>query len=149
MRTNSLISFLVSFVLIGFLAGCGGKKVAPVSERIAKVWTIQKAEQGSTTVYTRGAASNAIPGYSAFKLDLSSPPVARYTAFDGNLFVGQYSLLSDTRLVLTNLNPSPSQANGTLEFDISDLNDNSVVLTRTSGDTKTGGTLNKYTLSNP
>ncbi|WP_461138484.1 hypothetical protein [Spirosoma pomorum] len=149
MRTNSLISFLLAFVLVGFLSGCGGKKVAPVSERIAKVWTIQKAEENSTTVYTRGATGNAKPGYSGFKLDLSNPPVARYTAFDGNLFVGQYSLSSDTRLVLSNLNPSPSDANGRVEFDISDLNDNSVILTRTEGDRKTGGTINRYTLSNP
>ncbi|QKZ15654.1 hypothetical protein HU175_04185 [Spirosoma sp. KUDC1026] len=136
-------------MLTGFLASCGGKKVAPVSERIAKVWTAQRAEENSTTVYTRGGTSNAKPGYSAFKLDLSNPPVARYNAFDGNLFVGQYSLTSDTRLVLTNLNPAPSESGGTLEFDISDLTDNSVVLTRISGDRKTGGTINKYTLSNP
>jgi hypothetical protein len=149
MRTNSLISFLLAFVLVSFLAGCGGKKVAPVSERIAKVWTAQKAEENSTTVYIRGGTSNAKPGYSGFKLDLSNPPVARYTAFDGNVFTGQYSLTSDTRLVLTNLIPVPSESGGRYEFDISDLTDNSVVLTRTEGDRKTGGTINRYTLSNP
>ncbi len=87
--------------------------------------------------------------YAGFKLDLSTPPTVKYTEVDGNLFTGQYSVPSDSRLVLTNLTPAPTGTNGTIEFNISNLTDNSVVLTRTTASQKTGNTTNVYTLSNP
>lgn len=150
MKKSSIIAFLSVVTLFSLLMGCGKKKVAPVSERIAKVWTAQKVDENNATVYTRGATAN-VRNYSAFKLDLSSPPAVRYTDFDGatTTFTGQYSVPSDTRLVLTGLTPVPTGTNGTIEFTISNLTDNSVTLTRTTPSQKTGNSTNVYTLSNP
>ena len=150
MKTNLSTSFFA--VMIAALAafGCGGKtKVAPVSERIAKIWTASKVDQNSTTVYTKGGSTNAVPGYTNFRLDLSNPTTVRYTEFDGNTFVGTWSVPTDTRLVLTGLTPQPTGTGGTVEFTIGTLNDAQLVLTRTSASQKTGGTTNTYTLSNP
>ena len=149
MRKTSFIAFLSVVTLFSLLTGCKKNKVAPVSERIAKIWTAQKVDENSATVYTRGATAN-VRNYSGFRLDLSQPPAVTYTEFDGNIFTGQYSVPSDNRLVLTNLTPAPSGvANGTIEFTISNLTDNSVTLTRTTASQKTGNTTNVYTLSNP
>lgn len=149
MRKTSFIAFLSVITLFSLLTGCKPKKVAPVKDRIAKVWTAQKVDENSATVYTRGATAN-VRNYAQFKLDLSTPPIVRYTEFDGNLFTGQYSVPDDNRLVLTNLTPSPTGVtNGTVEFTISDLTDSSVKLTRTTASQKTGNTTNAYTLSNP
>lgn len=132
------------------LLGCGSPaKVTPVSERIAKVWTASKVNQNTATVYTKGGAANSVPGYSNFRLDLSSPTTVRYTEFDNSTFTGTWSVPSDNRLVLTGLIPAPTGTGGTLEFTIGTLNDTQLDLTRTSASLKTGGSLNTYTLSNP
>ena len=149
MRKTSFIAFLSLVTLFSSLTGCGKKKVAPVSERIAKVWTAQKVDYNTSTVYTKGGTGNVQPGYDKFRLDLSKPPAVTYVEFDNNTFTGQYSVPSDTRLVLSNLNPSPTGANGTIEFTISNLTDNSVTLTRTTASQKTGNTTNVYNLTNP
>lgn len=149
MRKTSFLAFLTVVTLFSLLTGCGKKKIAPVSERIAKVWTAQKVDENTSTVYTKGATAN-VRNYSGFRLDLSKPPAVTYTEFDSNTFTGQYSVPSDTRLVLTNLTPSPTGVtNGTIEFTISNLTDNSVTLTRTTASQKTGGSTNVYTLTNP
>jgi len=149
MRKTSFIAFLSVLTLFGSLASCNKDKVAPVSERIAKVWTAQKVDENSQTVYTRGAAAN-VRNYATFKLDLSAPPTVRYTEFDGNTFVGQYSVQGENRLVLTNLTPSPTGiANGTIEFSIGPLSETELRLTRTTASQKTGNSTNAYTLSNP
>lgn len=147
MRKTNYTLFLSVATLI-MLAGCKGNKVAPVSERIAKVWTAQKVDENSVTVYSRGAAAN-VRNYAGFKLDLSSPPTVKYTEFDGNTFTGQYSVPDDNTLTLTNLTPSPTGANGTITFRIDEITDNSLKLTRTSASQKTGNTTNVYNLSNP
>ena len=149
MRKTSFNAFLLVATLFSLMTGCSKKKVAPVSERIAKVWTAQKVDYNNATVYTKGGAANVQAGYDRFRLDLSKPPAVTYIEFDGNTFTGQYSVPSDDRLVLTNLNPSPTGANGTIEFRISNLTDNSVTLTRTTASQKTGNTTNIYTLTAP
>lgn len=149
MTKTSFIALFSVTALFSLITGCKKNQVAPVSERIAKVWTAQKVDENSATVYTRGVTP-FVRNYATFKLDLSAPPAVRYTEFDGNTFVGQYSVPADNRLVLTGLNPSPTGAtNGTIEFTISDLTDTSVKLTRTTASQKTGNTTNIYTLSNP
>lgn len=148
MRKTYFTAFLSVAVLLSILLGCSKPKPVPVSERIAKIWTAQKVDENSTTVYTRGATSN-VRNYGSFKLDLSKAPTVQYTEFDANTFAGQYSVPSDTRLVLTNLTPSPTGANGTIEFTISNLTDNSVTLTRTTASQKTGNTTNVYNLTTP
>lgn len=150
MRETSFIAFLAVVTSFSMLMACKKPQAAPVSERIAKVWTAQKVDENSATVYTRGATAN-VRNYSAFRLDLSAPPTVRYTDFDGatTTFTGQYSVPSDNRLVLTALTPVPTGTNGTIEFTIGNLSDNSVTLTRTTPSQKTGNSTNVYTLSNP
>ena len=139
-----LLSIVALFVV---LTGCGGEKVPSVQERMAKVWTAQQVNYNGTTVYTRNGTSNVEPGYTRFTLNLASAPTVTYTEFDNNTFTGQYSIPSDTRLVLSNLTPQPTGTNGTIEFTISNLTDNSVTLTRTATSAKTGGTTNVYQLT--
>ncbi|WP_460909965.1 hypothetical protein [Spirosoma areae] len=149
MRKTHFIAFLSVVTLFSLLMGCGGSKVAPVSERIAKVWTASKVDENSTTVYSRGGTAN-VRNYASFKLDLSKAPTVTYTEFDGNTFTGQYSVPSDDKLVLTNLSPSPTGvANGTIEFRIDSIDDTNLKLTRTTASQKTGNTTNAYTLTNP
>lgn len=148
MRKTSLIAYLSATLFVGLLMGCKGDKTPPVSERIAKIWTARSVDENSVTVYTKGGASN-VRDYSKFTLNLSSAPTVNYTEFDGNTFVGQYSVPTDTRLVLTNLSPSPSGTNGSIEFTINSISDNELVITRTTTSQKTGGTINKYTLTTP
>lgn len=148
MKKNTLFAFLSMLTVLALLTGCNGNKVAPVSERIAKNWSAQKVDENSATVYTKGASTN-VRNYSGFRLDLSKAPTVTFTDFDGNTFTGQYSVPADDRLVLTNLTPAPTGTNGTIEFKISNLSDNSVTLTRTTPSQKTGNTTNVYTLSIP
>lgn len=133
------------------LFGCGGgDNVAPVSERIAKIWTAGKVEANSTTVYTKGQTqpANIEPRYASFRLNLNTTGTVQYTEFDGNTFTGNWTA-TDTRLTLTGLVPQPTGTSGTIEFAIGTLTDTQLVLTRTTASQKTGGTTNKYTLSNP
>ncbi|MCX6213654.1 hypothetical protein [Spirosoma sp.] len=148
MRKIHYIAFLSVVTLISALIGCKSNKPAPVSERIAKAWSASKVDEGTVTVYTKGGTAN-VRNYGSFKLDLSQAPTVRYTEFDGNVFVGKYSVPSDNRLVLTDLTPSPTGANGTIEFVINSIDDSSVTLTRTTTSQKTGNTTNVYTLTNP
>ncbi|AUD02998.1 hypothetical protein [Spirosoma pollinicola] len=148
MRKTHSIAFLSLVTLFCALIGCKGNKVAPVSERIAKVWSASKVDENKVTVYTKAGTAN-VRNYTAFRLDLSAAPTVKYTDFDNNTFVGKYSVPSDTRLVLTELTPSPTGANGTIEFTINSIDDNTLSLSRTTASQKTGGTTNDYTLTNP
>ncbi len=148
MRTTHFTAFLSIVALFTVLTGCGGKKVPPVSERIAKVWTASKVDENKVTVYTKGGTAN-VRNYTTFKLDLSKAPTVQYTEYDGNTFVGKYSVPTDTRLVLNDLTPSPTGANGTIEFTINSIDDNTLSLSRTTASQKTGGTTNDYSLTNP
>lgn len=148
MKNKTLTLFVASLSLFALLSGCGKNDPAPVSERIAKVWTAQKVDENTATVYTKGGTAN-VRNYASFSLDLSKAPTVTYKEFDGNTFTGQYSVPSDTRLVLTGLTPAPTGTNGTIEFTIGGLTDNGLTLTRTTASQKTGNTTNIYTLTNP
>lgn len=139
------------FLLISLFAlmSCKKGKIAPLSERIAKVWSAQKVTEASTVVYTKGASSNAKPGYSQFRLDLSSATSVRLTEFDGNTFVGQWEVSADEKtLTLKNLNPQPTGTGGMIVYNIVEGSDSSLKLTRTTASAKTGNTLNSYELTN-
>lgn len=148
MKNNTLTGFLSLFVMAALLLGCKGSTPAPVSERIAKAWTAQKVDANTATVYTKGGTAN-VYNYDRFRLDLSKAPTVTLIEFDGNTFTGQYSVPSDTRLVLTGLTPSPTGTNGTIEFTISGLTETGLTLSRTTPSQKTGNTNNVYTLTNP
>lgn len=144
MKKAFSVSIFSIFVLT-FLTGCPSK-VAPVSERIAKVWIAQSVDENSSTVYTRNGTSN-VRNYASFKLDLSKPPTVQYTAFDGNTFTGQYSLPNDQTLTLSNLNPQPTGSNGTITFTINSIDGSTLIITQQGTSQKTGNTTNKYTLT--
>ncbi|GAB3247382.1 hypothetical protein GCM10027347_02950 [Larkinella harenae] len=134
--------------IVTILTGCKQNKVKPMSERIAKAWTAQKVEENNVVVYTKGGTSNVRPGYSQYSLDLSNPPAVVIKQVDGFTSTGQYEVQGDTKLILKNLSPAPTDG-ATIEFNIGSATDNSLEITRTTADRKTGGTTNKYTLSNP
>lgn len=141
---------LVASVGIGLLVGCSGAaKVAPVSERIAKIWSARSVDENQTTVYSQTGTGNSRPGYVNFRLDLSNATTVRYTEFDGSTFSGQWTVPSDTRLVLSNLTPQPTGTTGTIDFTIGSLSAGELVISRTSSSQKTGNTTNKYTLTAP
>lgn len=150
MKKTYLSALFCVLALAIFFVGCKKPvKIAPVADRIAKAWTARKVDENSTTVYTKGGSNNVRPGYSNFRLDLSSKTSVTLVDFDGNRFTGTYTVPSDTRLVLSGLTPQPTGTNGTIEFTIGTLSDTEVVLTRTAASQKTGGTINIYTLTNP
>ena len=129
------------------LTGCGKEPPAvPVSERIKNNYVAASVLEGSTTVYTAGGTSNTKPGYSAFRIDLSSPPAVRLTSVDGTVSTGTYAVVGDNQIVLSGLTPQPTGTNGTMTFTISELGDGTVTLTRTTPDAKTGNTTNVYKL---
>jgi hypothetical protein len=140
-----LWSLLVILALVS--AGCK-KKVKPLSERIAKAWTAESVKEGSTTVYTRGAASNVQPGYSGWKLNLTTAN-ASYTERDASTFSGSWELEGDSKLILKGLNPEPTGSGGIMEFTIVSIDDAKLVLRNVKASPKTGNTINEYTLTNP
>lgn len=137
---------LISLTTLAFIGTSCKPTVAPVSERIKKNWTAQSVKEGSTVVYTKGGASNTKPGYANFSLNLASAPTFTWKTVDGNTFTGSYSLPTDTRLLLTGLTPPPTNTGGSVEFTIISFSDTQMVLARTTADSKTGGTINEYTL---
>lgn len=121
-----------------------------MEDRINKAWTARQVTENSTTVYTKNGANNVRPGYTGFRLDLSTKYNATLVEFDGNRFTGTWKVENDNKLTLSALNPQPTGTNGTIEytFTINDAN-NELVLTRSAASQKTGGTVNVYTLTNP
>jgi hypothetical protein len=137
------------FTLIN--AGCK-EKVKPASERIAKAWTAESVKHGSAVVYARGGSNNTTPGYSGFRLSLtnaSGAMTASLTDFEGSTFNGTWALEGETKLILKDLVPQPTGTGGVIEFTINSLEEGKLVLTRLKGSSKTGGTINEYTLTNP
>ena len=143
MKKIAILLFACSFLIFS----CGKEKAVPVSDKIKKNWIANTVKEGSTIVYTKGAANNAKPGYSSFQLRLLASPSATLVEFDGNTFSGQYELTGDTKLTLKNLSPAPTGTGGTIEFTIDSITDTQLILTRTTPSQKTGGTTNIYTLT--
>lgn len=151
MKKSYSLLWCTILVLTLVATGCK-KKVKPVSERIAKAWTAESVKHGSTTVYTRGGSNNTTPAYSGFRLTLTNASGAKTVSFtdvDGTTFTGNWDLEGDSKLILKDLTPPPTGSGGTLEFTITSLDDAKVVLTRLKASSKTGGTINEYTLTNP
>lgn len=149
MRKTSVIVLLLATVLVGILAGCKKESPPPVSELIAKNWTASKVEENSVTVYNRSSTTANIRDYSKFRLNLSSPPTANYTDWDGIQSTGKYSVPTDQRLVITDMTPQLTGTNGTIEFTINSIDENNLKITRTAASPKTGNTINVYTLTSP
>lgn len=149
MRKTLVISLFSTFILVGLLTNCKKPSTPPVSELIAKAWTVSKVEESGTTVYTRGGTSN-IRDYSKFRLTLSSTTTtANYTDWDGTPTTGQYTLPSDMQLTLSNLTPVPTGTGGTISYTINAIDESNLKITRTTTSVKTGNTTNVYTLTTP
>jgi hypothetical protein len=152
MKNLKLIAlFLLSSIIVFQFSSCGGGKTSakPVSEILRTVFFAKQVKHDNTVVYSKGAVSNTVSGYSKFKLDLSSSSSVIFTDFDGNTFTGNYSLLSDNKtLTLTGLNPVPTGSGGTITFSIISFQESpaQVVLSRSGASVKTGNTVNEYTL---
>ncbi len=145
MKTYILL-ILGALLLITSACKKEASEAGPLSDKIKKVWTVQTVTENGTVVYTKGAGSN-IRSYNTYRLDLSKPPAVTLTEVDGNTFTGQYEVLNDTRLILTNLTPQPTGSGGRLEYALGAVTDNSMELSQSSQNRKTGNTLNIYKLS--
>ncbi|WP_031528532.1 hypothetical protein [Dyadobacter crusticola] len=151
MKKSYSLIWCIALIVTLINAGCK-EKVKPASERIAKAWTAESVKHGSAVAYTRGGSNNSVPGYSGFRLTLtnaSGAMTATLTDYDGVTFNGNWALEGDTKLILKDLVPQPTGTGGTIEFTINTLEDSKLVLTRLKGSSKTGGTINEYTLTNP
>lgn len=125
-------------------------KAKPLSEIIRAVFFAQQVKHDNQIVYTKGAASNIVDNYKKLKIDLSSSGAVNFTDFDGNTFVGSYSLSTDSKtLTFTGLNPVPTGSGGTLTFSVISFQESpaQVVLSRQGSSVKTGNTVNEYTLT--
>lgn len=148
MKRICTVLALASIVLV---SGCK-KKPKPLSKIIGRVWSAQIVKEGSATVYTKGAATNIRSGYVNYRLDLSSPTSVTYKEFDGNTFTGQWEVqetATGNNLILKNLNPQPTESNGTVQFIINSASETELILTSATTSRKTGGTINNYTLVSP
>ncbi len=141
--------FWCVLVLVAVASGCK-KKVAPVSERIAKSWAAEAVKHDNTEVYVKGGANNTFPGYTGFSLTLNTDKTARLVEFDSKTFTGTWELQGDSKLILRNLGPEePTGTGGTIEYTIRSIEDKKLVLIRTGTSIKTGNTTNEYTLTVP
>ncbi|CAG5009263.1 hypothetical protein DYBT9275_04457 [Dyadobacter sp. CECT 9275] len=151
MRKSYAVIWCAVLSITLLASGCK-KKVKPLSERIAKTWTAESVDHATTVVYTRGGSANSWPGYSDFRLILTTASgvnSATLTEWNKDSFTGTWELEGDTKLILKNLVPVPTGTSGTIEFTINSIDDSKLVITRLSTSKKTGDTINKYTLSNP
>lgn len=148
MKKGSAILLSLTLVLAVWTSGCKSK-VKSISEKLSKTWTAESVKEGAAVVFSRGGASNTRPGYTDFRLTLVAGGKANYVEFDKNSFSGDWELTGDTKLTLKNLSPAPTGSGGIIEFTITSIDDSKLVLTRVTASTKTGGTVNVYTLTNP
>lgn len=151
MKKSYSLIWCLMLVLALVSAGCKSK-VKPLSERIAKAWTAESVKEGTVVVYTRGASGNTRPGYADFRLTLTSASgvnTATYKEFDGNTFTGKWALEGETKLILSDLSPAPTNTGGKVEFSIVSIDDSKLVIKNLAASKKTGDTINEYTLTNP
>lgn len=134
------------FIALLLFAACQPKKVEPVD--IGIVWKAKSVKENGMLVYTEGNASNAKPGYTRFRLDLTSKEQVVFQDVDGRRLTGQWSLSTDNnRLILENLTPPPSESAGNIEFYINTPpTRQQLSLKRTNESRKTGNTVNEYEL---
>jgi hypothetical protein len=145
---KKIVSLLaVAVLLFSISVGCK-EKIAPFSERVAKVWTAGLVLENTAVVYSSGGTGNLKPGYSSYRLNLSSPPNATITEVDGQTYTGTYTVEGENKIVISGIKPEPTGTGGTLEFIVNSLSaDNTELIVTLNGlYPKTGNTTNKYTL---
>lgn len=133
-------------IVITLFYSCEPKEPKPVD--IGIIWKARTVKENGQLVYTEGNTTNIKPGYSRFRMDLTAKDQVNFTDIDGRKLVGQWSLSTDnTRLILENLTPPPSESSGNIEFYINTTPTRSQLsLKRTNESRKTGNTVNEYEL---
>lgn len=125
----------------------GTTPTVSLKEKISKTWAPQTVSENGTVVYTKGASNNIKSYYSSFKLKLQANGSVELTEVEGTRITGKWSLGSnDTRLLLQELSPAPSESGGALEYSISAADDKKLTISALKVNHKTGGTTNKYEL---
>jgi hypothetical protein len=163
-KKSGLIGIVVFFLAI--LTGCPGPTPDPnsttnngsgtgtvtvtFSDKIAKIWNAGSVKEDGNPVFATGGSSNTKPGYTKFKIDLSSKSSVKITEYDGNTFTGIWSISADEKtLTLSNLNPEPTGTGGTISYDINELTASILKITRNTLNRKTGANKTEYQLTNP
>lgn len=139
---------LIGVVLLSLLIGCQPKPVVSIADQMGRIWMAQTVKEGDLLVYAQGGSSNTKPGYVNFRLDLSQPGVVNLKDIDGRILTGTWTISTDNRrLILADLNPRPTNTNGTIEYYIAEVPTSaSLKLERTAESRKTGNSLNQYGL---
>lgn len=149
-KIKSITLVLFSIITLVQVSGCkkSGPVAKPVAEILKAVFFAQQVKHDNTIVYTKGASSNTVSGYSKFRMDLSSALSVSFTDFDGTTFNGTY-VLTGNSLVFSGLTPVPTGSGGTLTFNVISFQESpaKVVLSRAGSSVKTGNTTNEYTLT--
>lgn len=146
MKTLFIFLFALTLLACKSSTSTPTPTVVSVAEKITKTWTANQVTEGSSVVFSKTGSTNIKAGYSKFKLDLSSKTAVTLTEFDGNSFVGSWELIGDKTLILKNLNPQPTDTNGSIEYTISEASSAVLKLTRTTTSSKTGGVSVAYVL---
>lgn len=148
MKKQTPVIYLLITVFLGSLAACQPKTVTPITSLINKVWKANTVKEADLLVFTLGATNNIKPGYTNFRLDLSKADTVRLKDVDGRLTVGNWTVSTDNkRLILSNLNPKPTNTGGNIEYYIlSEPDGLSLSLERTAESRKTGNTIDQYRL---
>lgn len=139
---------MAGLFLLSLLASCQPKLVPSIADQLGRIWQAQTVKEGDVLVYTLGGSSNVKPGYVNFRLDLSQPGVAKLKDIDGRLLTGSWTISTDNRrLILSGLNPKPTNTDGSIEYYIAEVpTAASLKLERTAESRKTGNSLNQYGL---
>jgi hypothetical protein len=147
-RSQTYLAQLVGIVLLSLLIGCQPKPVVSLADQLGRVWQAQTVREGDVLVYSLGGSSNTKPGYTNFRLDLSQPGIVKLKDIDGRILTGTWTVSTDNqRLILADLNPRPTNTNGTIEYYLAEVPTNaSLKLERTAESRKTGNSLNQYGL---
>lgn len=143
---------LCQYLLVGSLltfGQCKRPEPAPMfddSVDVLKSWKAREVKEGATVVYKADAQSNIYAGYAKYKLIFDADKVT-YTEFTGEVFTGRWSIDTGMRkLTFHSLNPMPYGTNGLIEFELLTWQSEQLILRRTTGNVKTGNTINEYTL---
>jgi hypothetical protein len=142
---NLNVSSVLVLCMVLIISSCK-TKVAPTSERIKKIWTAKAVSENGTEVYKTGGTTNLKPGYSTYRLDLSTPPKAIIRDVDGGTYTGSYTVPSNDKVSITGLSPEPTGTGGKLDFTVKFVTDLEIQMSSTTPYPKTGNTTNIYTL---
>lgn len=138
--------FIYISLCILLMSACKKDEAKPMSESIRRVWKAKKVKQNDFVVYEHGVASNAIPGYINFRLNLSDPSKVILIEFNDDRFNGEWELVGTQQLILSSLIPEPTFSGGTINYSLQVVNEDEIILTQSTPSIKTGNTINEYTL---